>query len=410
MQPALSTNLLGFANNSQQSHMLFYVATDNQIHQLFYQGNWSDNALMDLCQQNSGYRPPPPVLGPNNVPRSGTPLAGYPSGEGEWVMYFAQEGNSLRIQYMIGFSNRSWISSWFDISNTQPASGQTGSLPAPVPSWGATNFPSPLLALASQHVLYIAGGGHVIDIYRSGFDWVWKNRTTSTGALPAEPGSPLVGFVTPAGTASVFFISADGQICHLYEQADGQWGWSNLSTYLGTVPVPEPARRPPGYPPLPLAAYMCNFENTSHLIYLQTPELQGKLLPVHELYWQGGWIDHEPDLNQVTNTTPAYPTSALAGWSCEYEESEHVIYCPEMTPVGILYELYHTSGGWGMTDVIKSAGLSYTLPDGAPYASPLAGYAAEYEKTDHIWYIDVNNCIRELYRSGNQWYSGEKAC
>jgi hypothetical protein len=85
-----------------------------------------------------------------------------------------------------------------------------------------------------------------------------------------------------------------------------------------------------------------------------------------------------------------------------------VIYQPEIQQVGVLFELYHTSAGWGWTDLVKAANLSY-FPDGPTTGAPMCGFAAEYENTNHVWYIDLNGNIRELYRSGNNWHWGETA-
>jgi len=71
--------------------------------------------------------------------------------------------------------------------------------------------------------------------------------------------------------SQVFFIAQDNSIRRLYRQADGQCGYGNLSAALPTAP--PPASPSPTLPPLPLAAYMRYFENTSHVVYLQPPEL-----------------------------------------------------------------------------------------------------------------------------------------
>jgi hypothetical protein len=410
VKPAQSTNIFGYANNPQQSHMLFYVGTDNQIHQLFrYQGAWADNALGTLCQQDSQYLPPPPLPGPNNTFGGGTPLTGYPWGGMNYVFYVANVQGVLRIQYIFGGlpGARNWGSGWFDNSNIQPAPGQTGALPSIAPEWGQTDHPGPLLAFASQaaeiqHVLYVTHEGHIIDMYTQGAGLAgryWKDRTVSTGAQPARAGSTLVGFLAPNGTAQVFCIANDGSIQHLYEQTDGQWGYGDLSTAMRGAPLPV-------LPPRAMTAYSCAFESTQHMVYLQGVPQQARFLPVHEMYWQNGWNDGEPDLTTITNTPTAYLQSPLCGWSFESEKSEHVIYQPEIQQVGVLFELYHTSAGWGWTDLVKAANLNY-FPDGPPIGAPTCGFAAEYEGTNHVWYIDGNGNIRELYRSGNAWHWGE---
>lgn len=122
---------------------------------------------------------------------------------------------------------------------------------------------------------------------------------------------------------------------------------------------------------------------------------------VQELYWSnGGWNTGDPLNLQARASQPA-SNSALAGYAAEYERTHHVVY---VDANNIMHELYHSGGTWTETLLLDSAGS----PAPPRNATPLAGYAYSYanDGTEHVIYIDVDNNVHELYRQGNAWYSG----
>ena len=122
-----------------------------------------------------------------------------------------------------------------------------------------------------------------------------------------------------------------------------------------------------------------------------------------ELCWSGEWHNGQPDLTQTTGAPIPAPDSALCGWAVQYGQSEHIIYCDSDST---LWELYHNSGGWGVTNLSVSAGSGAPAPLNS--ATPLAAYSFENQHTDHVLYLDQNSQVHELYRSGNAWFAGEK--
>ena len=188
----------------------------------------------------------------------------------------------------------------------------------------------------------------------------------------------------PYGTSHVYYIAADQTIREL-AYVNGRWVGVNLSVLTGAPPPKQNS---------PMAAYVAEFENTAHVIYIANNG------DIQELYWSGGWVAGRPDLTQTTGTPKPGPNSGLAGYSAEYERTQHVIY---VDGNGYIQELYHSGGSWLNTNLSDSAGSGATPPMGG---TPLAGYSFEGERTHHVIYIDNGTNVHELYRSGNAWGSG----
>ena len=70
---------------------------------------------------------------------------------------------------------------------------------------------------------------------------------------------------------------------------------------------------------------------------------------------------------------------------------------------GALYELYNIRGGWAATNLSGFPWIVATPPiDG----TPLTGYSWEDDHTQHVFYVDINKNVHELYRQGDTWATG----
>jgi hypothetical protein len=226
--------------------------------------------------------------------------------------------------------------------------------------------------------LYQVGGG----------PWQTNDLSDDTGYTDFNappPGGLLVGYTWEnQGSEHVFYIAQDRTIRELYYT--GAWSGNNLSNITSARPPRADS---------PLAAYVCEFENTQHVMYIAENG------DVQEIYYSGNrWIAGQPDLTQTTGTPSPVAGSALIGYSAEYEQTQHVVY---VDGNGHLQELYRAGGAWQNTDLTDSVGSSAVPPRGG---TPLAGYSFEAERTHHVLYVDVNNSVHEFYRSGNSWGSG----
>lgn len=261
----------------------------------------------------------------------------------------------------------------------------------------APNFPpaldSPLTAYAWQgegsgHVIYVDIHGHVRELYikatlpYSQGTTDLSKKTGYEGFNTPKSGSPLAGYAFEnEGTQHVFYIAQDNTIRELYFSHG--WHGNNLSQITG---APAPIANSP------LVAYVQEFDNTQHVIYIADNG------DIQEIYWSNHhWFSGQPDLTRTTGTPRPAANSALAGYSAEYEQTEHIIY---VGTDGHIHELWNKDG-WFTTDLTDSANAP------APRNStPLAGYSFERERTHHVIYVDADGSAHELYRSGNAWGSG----
>jgi hypothetical protein len=102
-----------------------------------------------------------------------------------------------------------------------------------------------------------------------------------------------------------------------------------------------------------------------------------------------GWSQNDLTVNASALGAPPIAGSALAGYSTEFNDQQHVIY------IGIdlhVHELVFDNG-WHHTDLTIAAGAAAFLPRPA---SPLAGFATEFNNQQHVFYIDQNGLIHEL--------------
>ena len=146
----------------------------------------------------------------------------------------------------------------------------------------------------------------------------------------------------------------------------------------------------------PLAGYAYEKAGTEHIHYIAAD------LSIRELaYISGSWVGN--NLSVRTNAPPVrtvdgHAVSPLVAYASEFENTQHVIYIGINN--GDLQELYHPSGGrWSNTN-LQSVGTPHMN------GTPLAGYSFESERTHHVIYIDFNSNVHELYRSGDTWGSG----
>jgi len=380
MTAATNSNLTGLAYEFHNTQILAYVGGNNHVYQLSWQnGTWSQFDIFNEIQTNHHVMPPFPKPGIGG-PRGGSPLAAFAFEvyHAAYVVYIDLNNRIQELQFAGDWS-------LIDVFPNQTSDT-------------APRADSPLAAFSwekqkSTHIIYISHDGHdgqhghVRELY-----WVWpgtrgwqmNDLSIHTGAMLPKQGSPLAGYTFEnQGTEHVIYIAQDNSIRELY-YSGGQWSSNDLSTTPGYV---SPAANSP------LACYVCEYENTQHVVYI------GGDGDVHELYWSNGWKHN--DLTQMTGAPQPAANSALAGYAAEYEKTEHVIYIGND---GDIQELYYSGNAWQVTDLSVSAGSGATAPTAG---TPLAGYAFENQGTEHVIYIDINHQVHELYRSGNNWFAGE---
>lgn len=394
MIPAGNTNLSGSAWNGNIQQDVVFVGDDNRLYDLNYYRNMPPHiypwGLYDIIalgkRYNQGTIPFP--ISASAAPRGGSPLVVFTSpaftlgsthydSQGN-VLFYISEEEAVQTVTLTGEIHQN-LTQVTSTENYPPTAGSS------LAGWAWQGQ-------GSQHVVYVDTRNHVRELYITpGSNWNTNDLSARVGYTDVDSprrNSPLAGNAFEIqGTQHVFYIARDNTIRELYYTLEQGWRGDNLSLRTGAPPVAADT---------PLVAYVCEFESTQHVIYIADNG------DVQELWWSGrtGWMAGQPDLTQTTGAPLPAANSALAGYSSEYERSEHVIYVGND---GDLHELYHNSGGWQTTDLSLSPGSGATPPrDG----TPLAGYSWESDHTHHVFYIDVNDNVHELYRLGNAWGTG----
>lgn len=370
MNAAANTNLSGSALVRQA---VVYVGEDNRLYLLSFDRTSARWAQYDVLRLVNNKAPFP--IADTPAARGGCPLA---------VWSWPREGNTLAY---IG-DNQGQHSVQL-ITLDLPGVINLTNVKAPLPIANSRLLAYTWAKQGSQHVIYLDTNNNVRELYQvGGGPWQTNDlsdRTGFTGFNAPPPSGLLAGYVWEnQGSEHVFYIAQDRTIRELYYT--GAWSGNNLSNITGA---------PPPRADSPLAAYVNEFDNTQHVVYIAESG------DVQEIYYSGNrWVAGQPDLTQTTGTPPPVAGSALVGYSAEYEQTEHIVY---VDGNGYLQELYNAKGAWQNTNLTDSVGSNATPPRGG---TPLAGYSFEAERTHHVLYVDINNSVHELYRSGNSWRSG----
>jgi hypothetical protein len=211
--PALAGSALDAYTDGSGEHVNF-IGFDGHVHELyngeFSSGQWTDNDLTKAANDAV-------------VPAPGSALAGYTDGSGEHVIFIAGDGHVHEL-YNGEFSSGKWT----DNDLTHAANG----IPAFV---GSTSTLDAYTDGSGEHVNFIAGDGHVHELYNGEFSsGKWTDNDLSHAANAANPvsaffGSPLAGYTDGSGE-HVNFIATDGDVHQLYngEFSSNQWTDNDL--------------------------------------------------------------------------------------------------------------------------------------------------------------------------------------
>jgi hypothetical protein len=180
---ALASHLLG--DNSQH---VFFIGTDNHVHELFIDGGtWADNDLTALA----GAVSPTPT----------SALTSYRLlGDDSQHVFFIGTDNHVHELFIAG-------AGWHDNNLTTLA----GAVP-PTPTTHLTGYP---LGNNSQHVFFIGTDNHVHELDIAGAGWHDHDLTTLAGAVPPKPATALTGYALSDNSKHVFFIGTDDHVHEL---------------------------------------------------------------------------------------------------------------------------------------------------------------------------------------------------
>jgi hypothetical protein len=406
MQPATSTTIAGAVDVFHNDYYFAYIGSDQRLYLYLGQaGTFVQQDVFLNWQTETGITPP--------FPRTGAAMRS----DGPLLMNSRSNLSELEIDnlYLCYIDVNSHIQAlnWYPY-NFQDAGGiylppggnpkdalnpdltiRTGApLAAPGSGLAAYGWQSQ----KSQHVVYVGTDGNVWELYqlwqqpdlvRGGWLWQANNLSERTGyvdVLAPRQNSPLAGVTFETeGSEHVIYIAKDNTIRELWFY-NSNWGGNNLTEATGGAVAPASNSS--------LTVFPAEYEDTLHVAYLG---VDGN---IQELWWnRDGWQPHHP-ISQIVNIAPASNT-AIIGYTTEYAKTYHVVYINQNNE---LQELYHNNGSWNTTWLTASAGSGATPPINV--SSPLCGYCDENNQQQHIYYLDDQTRVHELYRKGDSWYAG----
>jgi hypothetical protein len=297
---------------------VYYVANDQHVHrQLLY--NVQSSIDTDLTSSTGG-----PSAPPGSGVSSGIGALNFPGSDAEHVYYVANDQHIHRLWY-----NRQ---TWFDQDLTGSAQGQP---PLATPSSGISSFGDSY----GEHVYYVANDQHVHQLWRNTQIWTDQDLTSSTGGPSAPPGSEVssgIGVLTFLGITyaeNVYYVANDQHIHRLWYNTQS---WADQDLTKSTTPVGPSA--PPG-------SGISSFTDKygEHVYYVASDQ------HVHQLWGNiQTWID--TDLTQSTNGPSAPPGSRTSSFGDSY--GEHVYYVATDQHV---HQLWYNLQTWIDQDLTRSA-------------------------------------------------------
>lgn len=406
MQPATNTTIAGTVSVAYSKYYFAYIGSDQRLYLFVGSQNagFLPSDLFSLWQMETGVTPSYPRTGIGM--RSGGPLAmnsraNSSQYDDTYLCYIDVNGHIQALNWPV----YNWAENQYGVGLPQGATDTEAINPdltirtgAPLAAAGSGLASYGWQSQRSQHVVYVGTDGNVWELYqlweqfdevRGGLLWQANNlseRTGYVGELAPKENSPLSGAMFEIEDSEhVIYIAKDNTIRELWFY-NGRWGGNNLTEATGGAIAPASNSS--------LTVFAAEYEDTLHVSYLG---VDGN---IHELWWnRDGWQPHHA-ISQIVNVKPASDT-AIIGYSTEYEKTHHVIYINQNNE---LQELYHNSDGWNTTWLSASAGNGATPPIDS--SSPLVGYSDESQNQQHIYYLDDQTRVHEIYRKGNSWYAG----
>ena len=315
------TGVAAFLTTPNDQVHTFYLASDNSVHQLFYNGvSWSDENLT----QSSG--------GPLAVAKS--PVSGFAIDNFQYVYYIGSDHHLHQLFYnnstfsdsdltkisggpsvrptskLVAFTTGSPAvhvyyqaknghihqaftpdgSTWQDQDLTSIAGG-TPALGVWMAGFNVANF---------QYVYFVATTGHVHQLFYNNSSWTEKDLTALSGSEAVASGSGVSAFVIAGGTDQfeVYFAGTDKHIVQLSSTNNGTWTSADLTDLTG-APLATTANQ--------IAAF--NTPNDDYHVYYVA---KGH---IHQLYLPFNSTWRVEDLTVESNGPKANGISGMAGYA-----------------------------------------------------------------------------------------------
>lgn len=320
-----------YTTPNQQLHV-YYVATDQHVHQLYYNNtSWIDN---DLTSFTGG-----PAANPYG-------LAGFALGNLQYIFYVSTDNHVHEINY----NNSNWV----DLDLTAIVGGNLAS-------------PAPMVAFATKpnnqfHVYYQDMTSlDEYQLYFNGRSWSYQDLTAINGAScytqwAAGLAINNLQFVVCPGHGGV---SSNLDMMEL-NYNNSTWVYSDITYLAGGARTPI---NPSG-----VSAFAVNAQGE---VYGVTDDTH-----VHQYTYKGGnWKDLDLTNSIGAPTDPYY--GGMVAFPTKPNNQYHVYY----QPTSDVYQLYFNGTSWSYQNLTGSGQVSYN--------GGMAGFAIG--NLQHVFYMGYGN-------------------
>lgn len=252
---------------------VYYIATDHHLHQLYY--NNSAFADSDLTRISGG-----------PSARSTTKLVAFTTGSPAVHVYYQSTNGHIHQTYTTTGS------SWQDQDLTTIAGG-TPARAVWMAGFNIDNF---------QYVYFVATTGHVHQLFYDNSTWTEKDLTALSGAEVVASGSGLAAFVIAGRNDQfeVFFIGTDKHVVALSSINNQTWSFADLSSLTG-APLATIANQMVAFP---------TPNDDFHVYFVAKSHIHQLYLPINSL-WQ------TEDLTAESNGPKANGISGMVGYASQ---------------------------------------------------------------------------------------------
>jgi hypothetical protein len=355
-----------------QQHVNYFDA-QGQIHELFYDGsNWHHTPLSQQAKDIPRASP--------RLPANPNAIVGYASSwnQQQHIQYIDSAGHINELYFDGGWHHTNFIdlfdrSIWLTLG--WPA--VQGLIAAYPTEWNS-----------QQHIFYIGGpAASVHELYYAGGHWHPNNLASPS--LNESLSWGMHGYTTPWNQQQhIVVITAAGSIDELYYT--DHW----ISGVLGSDPHASNLQHNRA-----IHGHVSAWNKQQHVIYIDRTD------HIEELLYVDGtshWTQN--DLTALATKTNGGVSIGVAGspggssvravngYVTPWNQQQHVNYVDSS---GFLNELLYNGSAWSHNSLTKLA-PGAADPKSLSHGIAIAGHATDWNKQQHVFYVDVSGHINEL--------------
>ena len=282
---------------------------------------------------------------------------------------------------------------WYDHDLTKLADGTVDGAPPPA-NGRLVGFQTTFNN--QQHVIYIGNDSHVHEVFfpNSANKWEHRDLTVRTGAPAVLAGSSLTGYQSSSnGQQHVDFIDANNR--HIFELwFDTNWHPNDLTLAARN----RVAATPNPVPTTALNGFTTDFDKQQHIDFIA---VIGGRQHVNELWHDDAantwnWVDLTATARmRFPNTPDPVAGTSLDGYATNHDSQQHVNFIGLINGVRHVQELWHAEAPntWNWND-LTAAAPGATIPNAG---TSLDGFYTSFNRQQHVNFVGPGNQVGELF-------------